>query len=104
MVSRQNSMIHKQLINVFKPFAYEFLTMVPTGILGVSGKSSQDVAEDSHATKNSELQDAGEGLEQAGESICTHFDDNNGHIFGVNKCSDSIDSSIFSVDKLTKKA
>ena len=78
--------------------------MAPTGILVVSGNSSQDVAEDSHETKNGELQDAGEGLEQAGESMCTHFDDNNGHIFSVSKCSDSIDSSIFSVDKLTKNA
>ena len=58
---------------------------------------------DSHAMKNGELQDAGEGMEPAGESMCISTDDQNGHFFGVNSYPDSIDNSIFLDNQPTKK-
>jgi hypothetical protein len=59
---------------------------------------------DSHATKNGELQAAGEGMEPAGESTCISIDDQNGRLFGMNGCPDSIDSSIFLDNQTTKRA
>lgn len=59
---------------------------------------------DSHATKNGEFQDAGEGMEPAGESTCISTDDRNGYFFGVNSCPDPIDSSIFLDNQPTGKS